>query len=199
MSVENLNWADLSACVAQRWSPGIGDPNLTGWLTVAAYLACAGLAFGVRRRAQLAGRERAFWAMIAGLMVFLAINKQLDLQSALTATGRCVAQLQGWYAERRNFQRHFIQALLLGTLILLAIGLYLMRKHLRRNGLAVAGITVVAAFVAVRAVSFHHFDLLISQSFMDLRFNFIFEIAGLVLISLNAVTLMNGPARPAVP
>jgi len=34
-------------------------------------------------------------------MGFLAVNKQLDLQSFLTALGRCDARLQGWYETRR--------------------------------------------------------------------------------------------------
>jgi len=54
------------------------------------------------------------WALLALLMAFLAINKELDLQSAFTVAGRCLAKAQGWYEERRDFQRHFIFALIAG-------------------------------------------------------------------------------------
>lgn len=192
---ENLNWTEVQTCTAQRWSPVIGDPNVTGWLTVAAYLTCALLAVAVAGRAG-AGRQRRFWMLTALAMAFLAVNKQLDLQSALTAVGRCVAQMQGWYGARRGFQLHFIEGLLVALTAILALGLYRMRHDLRRNGLALLGLAVVAGFVAVRAVGFHHIDALINTRVLSLRFNFIFEVSGLVLIALNAVALLRRAGRP---
>jgi hypothetical protein len=38
----------------------------------------------------------------------LGVNKQLDLQSALTEAGRVVANIQGWYAQRALVQLAFI-------------------------------------------------------------------------------------------
>lgn len=196
--LHNLQLTQIFACAGARWSPKIGDPNLTGWATVAAYLACAALSVAVLRRVELNGRARGFWFLLSCVMVFLAINKQLDLQSALTATGRCIAQLQGWYGERRGFQKHFIMALLAIFAALLLLGLYLLRHELRANGLALLGLIVVAAYVAVRAVGFHHFDALINERLLDLRFNFIFEVSGLVLVSLNALVLLyRSPRRQA--
>jgi hypothetical protein len=187
---EGVDMAGLLACVSRRWSPAIGDPNLAGWLTVLDYGLCAVLAGAVLRQAAQEGRERRFWLVLCGLMLFFAVNKQLDLQSALTAAGRCVARAQGWYEDRRGFQRHFIEALLAATALCFALGLYLMRKNLRRNGLAILGLTIVAGFVATRAVGFHHFDALINKRFFDVRVNFIFENSGLILIAVNGLTLM---------
>lgn len=188
--MQSYSWAELSACVSGRWSPRIGDPNLTGWLTVGSYFVTAMLAFAVWRRAAGSRPERLFWLFIFAMMLFLGVNKQLDLQSALTATGRCIAQFQGWYAERRAFQRHFIEVLLTCALAVLLLGPWLMRRHLRRNGLALVGLAIVAAFVAVRAVGFHHFDALIDQKLMTVTVNFLFENSGLLLIALNAGWLL---------
>lgn len=47
------------------------------------------------------GREQKLWLLIALMFIFLGINKQLDLQSALTEAGRILAIKQGWYAARR--------------------------------------------------------------------------------------------------
>jgi hypothetical protein len=190
--LEGLSWTEVVACAGKRWHAHIGDPNATGWITVAAYATCALLAVLVVLRAK-PGRTRKFWVMMVVLMAFLAVNKELDLQSALTAVGRCVSQLQGWYAERRPFQREFILALLAATGAGFALGLYLMRHDLARNGLAILGLTVVAGFVAVRAVGFHHFDSLINTRVVDVRFNFIFEVSGLILIALNALFLLRRP------
>ena len=37
--------------------------------------------------------------MLFVVLMFLTINKQLDLQSALTALARCMAKVQGWDAD----------------------------------------------------------------------------------------------------
>ena len=53
-------------------------------------------------------RPSRFWLVLAGLMVALGINKQLDLQSLATQIGRDV--IRGWnlYQERRELQLGFI-------------------------------------------------------------------------------------------
>ncbi|MDB5657901.1 MAG: isopropylmalate isomerase large subunit [Cypionkella sp.] len=58
-------------------------------------------------------------------MLILAVNKQLDLQSALAATGRCIAQFQGWYRARRDVQHHVIEVLL----VAIVAGLRLVRRN----------------------------------------------------------------------
>jgi hypothetical protein len=185
----------LQACTFARWSPTIGDPTPAGWLTVGAYALCALLALLVlRRRCGGSARAQAFWLFLCLAMAFLAVNKQLDLQSLLTATGRCISRQQGWYEDRRAFQRVFIEALLGLIVLMLAASLYWMRRDLRRNGLALLGLVAVAGFVAVRAVGFHHFDEVINLRVRDIRFNVIFELAGLVMIAVNALVLLWRPA-----
>ncbi|MFV0386742.1 hypothetical protein [Paracoccus sp. (in: a-proteobacteria)] len=178
----------LLSCVSQSWTPVIGDPNLTGWLTVLAYLLCFILAVQVCLR--LPRQGRGFWALIAVLMLCLAVNKQLDLQSALTAAGRCLAKAQGWYAERRAVQATFILGLLSVAAAGLLAGLWMLRRSMRQNGLALAGLTILSAFVMIRAVGFHHFDALIGIRHFGVSVNYAFENAGLLLIALNAMAIL---------
>jgi hypothetical protein len=152
------------------------------------------LGFMVLMRAR-GGRERTFWGLVALIMLSLCVNKQLDLQSMLTAAGRCLSQLQGWYDERRVFQREFIVGLVIVAGLFLGLVLWLMRGGLLRNGLALLGIALVTAFVAVRAVGFHHFDVLINSRLLDVRFNVLFELSGLVLIAINAIALLGTKAK----
>ena len=180
----------IAACVDDRWSPQIGDPTVAGWVTVVAYAVCAVLGFMVLLRAQ-DSRERIFWGLVTLAMLFLGVNKQLDLQSMLTAAGRCLSQIQGWYEERQVFQRNFIIGLLVAAGLFLALVLWLMRGCLRRNGLAVLGLAFVTAFVAVRAVGFHHFDVLIDSRMLGTRFNVLFELSGLVALAVNAMALLS--------
>lgn len=184
----DVNLSAIAACVGDQWSPQIGDPTVAGWVTVVAYVVCAVLSFVTLMRVQ-DSRERIFWGLVVLAMLFLGVNKQLDLQSMLTAAGRCLSQIQGWYEKRRAFQLNFIIGLLVLAVLLLTLAVWLMRGRLRRNGVAVLGLAFVAAFVSVRAVGFHHVDILIGSRFLDIRYNVLFELSGLVLIAANAITL----------
>ena len=184
----------LVSCALKRWSPGIGDPTVTGWMTVVVHALTACLAVAVVMRAPFplvsGRRERRFWAMIAVTLAFLAVNKQLDLQSFCTAVGRCLAKAQGWYEERRSFQRDVFLMLLACGLVGLAALSVLMRGTLARNGLAVLGLCVLTGFVVVRAVGFHHMDGLIRQTVLSVRVNAVFEIGGALLVAVAALLLL---------
>ncbi|MTH76708.1 hypothetical protein [Paracoccus aestuariivivens] len=191
------SFSDLRRCVAGEWSPRIGDPNIGAWVTVLFYVTCFVLAVMVLRRLPR-GTSVSLWALIAPLMAFLAVNKQLDLQTALTATGRCLSHMQGWYDYRHFVQLGFIAALILLVVMAMMIGLRLLRGQLLSNGLALLGLAILCGFVLVRAVGFHHVDRLISMDLASIRFNFLFENTGLVMIAVNAIFLLrrgNAPRR----
>lgn len=178
-------------CAFTQWSPGLGDNHWMGWLTVAVYLAAA-LAAGLAAR-RLAGaggadgRERRFWIFAAGLMLALALNKQLDLQSLLTMIARCHAHLSGWYEVRRLVQEGFILAVALGGLAALGLLAFLLRGILGRVWLALAGLGFVCAFVVIRAASFHHVDLALGRTLGGVRLNWLLELPGPVLVALVAL------------
>jgi hypothetical protein len=48
------------------------------------------------------------WRSIALAFLVLGLNKQLDLQTALTEAGRVLANVQGWYDQRQIVQVAFI-------------------------------------------------------------------------------------------
>ncbi len=197
----------VQSCALDRWSPVIGDPTLMGWTTVAVYVLTAILALGVAARAPFPEsslqRERFFWAGLGLVLVALAVNKQLDLQSYLTAIGRCVAKLQGWYQSRRMVQAAFILALVATMAIGAVILRGMMRKTTVGSRLAVVGLLMVLTFVAVRAVGFHHVDALINVKVLHLRMNWVFELIGPIVIAaagfwLLAVTSRAHPDDPVM-
>jgi len=183
--------AQTLVCANDEWSPGIGDPNIMGWVTVATYAVCALAALLLWIRNSFHGpearRERVFWGVVCVLTAFLAVNKQLDLQTLMTAIGRCHAKINGWYETRQVVQRDFIRALALGALMFALSAAYFLRASLRRNILAVVGLALVLGFVVIRAVGFHDVDKLISTDVMSIRVNWILELSGLALILLNAL------------
>ena len=176
-------------CAFAQWSPGLGDNHPMGWVTVLVYLLAAVASIRAARALPGAGadrRERLFWAISAGLMLFLAVNKQLDLQSLMTMIGRCNSQLEGWYDARRMVQTLFIEAVAAGGVLTLALLTLLLRGILGRVWLALLGLGFVCLFVLIRAASFHHVDLLISSEVMGFKINWLLELPGPILVSLVA-------------
>ena len=180
---------EIAACIDERWRPVIGDPTIVGWATVAAYALAAVLALALTVSPK--GRsERWFWCVLFILLSFLAINKQLDLQTLLTVTARCMAQIDGWYAQRRSIQVYFIIGVIVIAFAFALVLFIALRRNLGRVWMAALGFTLLLAFVAIRAAGFHHMDLLISTSILGVKLNWVMELTGIVLITLNAITLL---------
>lgn len=178
------------SCALQRWQPGIGDPTPAGWITVAAYACAAALALvvagGLRPR-PTQRTERWFWLGAALFLAALAVNKQLDLQSFLTAVGRCVAKAQGWYDARRGVQRDAVLAMIAAAAIAGGLIAWRLAPTLARTGPALFGLVAITAFVLARAVGFHHVDALIGMRVSGLRLNWVFEIGGIAIFTLGAL------------
>ena len=177
-------------CAFTQWHPGLGDNNVMGWLTVVVYfLAAVGsarVALGLAGQAGLARRERGFWWIAAAVMLFLAVNKQLDLQTLFTLIGRCNAQLSGWYDIRRIVQRDFILGIAGVGIVALGGLAFLLRGILSRIWPALLGLMFVCLFVVVRAASFHHMDALLGTWVMGIKMNWILELPGPILVALVA-------------
>lgn len=173
------------------WSPGIGDPTLGGWVTVMLYVVAAWACHQVlqsdrRHQLVLSANERFIWRLLVAGMVALGVNKQLDLQSALTELARLYAHEQGWYGNRRQFQQAFIAAVpILGLTVLAALSVLIWHAPAQTLWTC-AGAAGLVVFVAIRATSFHHVDEMLGWRFAGLRANWIVEMGSLVVITLGA-------------
>jgi hypothetical protein len=170
------------------WSPGIGDPTFGGWLTVLLYTAAAASVWVLLKQVDFTRGEREQWVwrgMLVGL-ILLGINKQLDLQSALTELGRIIARHQGWYHNRAQFQEAFIAGTGILGLTLLAALVSLAWGAPVATLSALAGGFVLLVFVMARAVSFHHIDRLLSLDLGGVKYNWIMEMGALVWILASA-------------
>ena len=180
--------SELAACVKTSWSPRIGDPSNIGWFTVGAYVTAAVLAFLVFKSQK--DRQRIFWSMLCVVLFALSINKQLDLQTAITAAGRCLALAQKWYDDRQTVQLVFIVFIATASIVFSGIMVVTMRHSFSENWLALLGLAFLCTFIAVRAASFHHFDLFISSEITYVRINWIMELSGIAMIATNAVLVL---------
>lgn len=173
------------------WSPGIGDPTLGGWITVALYAlavwACHQVLQSERqRRLRLSSNERTVWRLIMVGMIALGVNKQLDLQSALTEMARLHAHEHGWYGNRRQFQQAFIASVpILGLTVLAALTVLVWNAPMPTLW-ACAGAAGLIVFVAIRATSFHHVDEMLGWHLAGLRINWIIEMGSIWVICIGA-------------
>lgn len=176
----------MAATYTGRWELGIGDPTAIGWATVAAYALATWVCYRCKRDAPEA-LSRRFWLGMALTMALLGINKQLDLQTWFTQTGRDFALEYGWYERRRMVQIFFIVWLALAGLVL-HLRLWRWLKALDRYArLAAMGLVLLGFFVVVRAVSFHHIDKLLGFKMENVSMNAFLELGGIGVVVWAAV------------
>jgi hypothetical protein len=172
-----------------RWHAGIGDPTVVGWVTVVAYAVICFMCFLCKKYSTgdyYSKQEARFWLILTIILAFLCINKQLDLQSLLTQTGRDLANSEGWYENRRIVQAGFIASLIIiatGTLLWLLLSVRELCKEIKWAAL---GIVTLFAFVIIRAASFHNMDAWIHARWLGAQMNWIMELGGIALIGVPA-------------
>jgi len=173
-----------------------GDPTAAGWAITGLYAAAACGAFAAVWRARAAflrGDDRAwnafvFWLLTGAAMVFLGVNKQLDLQLFLLFEGKRMATSQGWYPIRRVVQFAFVAAVGLGCVV----GVVALRGMAGRVGqgawMAVVGLAVLTGFIIVRATSpFHSLDDVLMRGWHGLSLVVVLEASGAAFVMLGAL------------
>jgi hypothetical protein len=150
----------------------MGDPTPLGWMITIAYGATAICCWRAarltpntpRRGSHASGRATQpaiarLWTALAAVLVLLGLNKQLDLQTILTAVVRDAAKQQGWYADRRPVQIAAVVGSLVLVVVVGALVARALRGELRRLWPAVAGVAVLGAYAAMRTTSLHELDV----------------------------------------
>ncbi len=164
----------------------VGDPTLIGWLTVVVYVIAALCAVRQYRKHRKLGVDARFWLVLVFLLVFLGINKQLDLQTWFTETMKENALAEGWYQYRSYYQFLFVIAAGFGiALILLTLRLYLVNSW-HRFKLTWLGLVLLNGFIVIRMASFYHVDLFINQHVMGVKLNALLELSALFLVILGS-------------
>jgi len=184
-SSSNKEIALVSLVHEFNWTPGIGDPTIGGWLTLVLYF-LAVLSTWKTGSSIWGRREVSLWRAITLLFVALGINKQLDLQTALTELGRVIAFNQGWYEQRQTVQVWFIVGVAVMCLILAVLLLLLAYDAPFPTWVALLGVVVVLAFVLIRAASFHHIDRFIGERILGLKWNWVLEMGGISIVLLGS-------------
>jgi hypothetical protein len=155
------------------------------WLIVAGYFVGAAAAFWASRSARK--RDRRFWIWTALLLIFLGLNKELDLQTLMTVEGRTLAHQSGWYEQRRIVQGVFLLVMgIAGVVTIVALVRWLRKSPLQVKTAAI-GIVLLFIFVLIRAGSFHHIDHWVTINVAGMRSGWWLELAGTAVICLSAL------------
>lgn len=180
----------MATTVNGRWQPGIGDPSIMGWVTTLSYFAagllCLRRAWICHKNPALRRKPRLFWMVLGVLMLALCVNKQLDLQTWLTQTGRDWSKAGGWYEERRALQSLFIWALAGGGVATVLFALWFIRGARLHYYLGLLGLGFTLCFVFVRAASIHHVDRFIGLDILGIRMNWVLELGGIIVVAMAA-------------
>lgn len=161
-----------------------------GWLTVVAYGLAALTVFAAARRGKpalgVASGSRSMWLLVGTLLSLLCLNKQLDLQSLLTDVGRVFAWQQGWYENRREYQKLFIIGVLAVSASTSVTIFVIYRQFWLKHFLLAIGLAFLLTFIVVRAISFHHFDQILKSSIGGVKMNWFLELSGIGLVWVSA-------------
>jgi hypothetical protein len=177
------------------WSVRAGDPDVMSWTIFTGYVVVSSLCLYagiVRRRIEFrseAQSEPVMWFLVSLFLFLLAVNKQLDLQVLMTASGRALAHMQGWYSVRRKVQMVFFSVFAISGVWLLWFGLRRFRIYLRENILLCAGLGLIATFILISAA----YDTNVWRIPESLRFfsgarmKNIVEFGGILLVGVSAL------------
>jgi len=149
--------------VRYGWSPRILDPSLPHWLLTLTFLVGAVSSIAAQRRARAHGDSEPgrFWMLLGIGYLLLAIDRQLDIDEVLQATGRiAISSLQA-YGGRRE-----IQVVVLAVCSLFGlIGMWFVRRQLRRASgrpwLGLIGFSIPATVFLLHTLSLHQVDQLL--------------------------------------
>ncbi|MFP4436020.1 MAG: NUDIX domain-containing protein [Chloroflexaceae bacterium] len=185
------------------WELLVNDATVIGWLTVGAYFGAAGLCGLLALRIDRLffyyrfQRHRVIWWGFALLLLLLGLNKQFDIQTAITRFGRELAYVQGWYNVRRLYQIWFVAGVA-GVGFVALIGLtWVLRQVLRLYWLTLLGFVALLTFILIRAASFHYVDKALALDLAGFKANWALELGGIGLIILSVLLNLAWARRAA--
>lgn len=176
-------------CMLQNWSLTLNDVGALAWAVTGTYALAGVFCLGVAPlRWRL--REGWFWLLLGLFLLFLAANKQLDLQTGLIQFGKCVAISNNWYEARGEVQFAVVAGL---VILALVIGLRMFLKSIlggAKTLMAVIGFLAVASFFVLRAAAINKVDLSLDASVMGVPVLLTLELVGAALIFINACVML---------
>jgi hypothetical protein len=170
------------------WKSYRGDYSFSGWMVTFFYvLCCFILLFVFFKTSFTSGTDKTFWILIFGIILFLSINKQLDLQMLITDIARTTAKEYHLYETRKLFQIKiisFFTSLGFGAIALL---IFFLRKSHKSVFVALGGITAIFLFLFFRLISFHKIEAILREHIGFFTLFDCFELVGIFLVIFSCI------------
>ncbi len=174
------------------WPRDRGDPTVIGWgITVCYFLAgmrcfyCTGH-LDFRRVLPINQMFAWFWYLMAVALVFLGINKQLDVQMLLADIGRAYTKYHGWYGQRAPVQNRVLAlGACLGLACVQAVA-HRIKGAPKSLWFALWGLLLLGANVLVHLVSQHDIEHVLAFSVAGLSVGSALEILAIFWIAASA-------------
>ncbi len=170
------------------WKTDKGDYSFSGWLITCLYL-CSFimLLFLIGKSTGVSFRDKVFWYSVCGIILFLSINKQLDIQMLITDIARTAAKEYQVYAVRKPFQIRIISFFTSMGISLFILLMILLRSCHRSVFLAIGGVFCLFSFLCLRLVSHHKVEAIFSRSVGVFTLFECLELLGILMVCCAAV------------
>jgi hypothetical protein len=181
------------------WRPGIGDPTFVGWMIFSLYAISGSFSIraGIYEIKQRNRGQPQCWFFVAGFLLLLAINKQLDLQTLFLQVGRRLAEREGWYADRRKVQLAFVLLLAAAMCYGLLRVSTMADRFFKNHRLVSVGLISLVIYILLRAALFDHVDAALGLNVGDAAWMQIFELFGVFCCLIAASRCV--PKTPKMP
>lgn len=170
------------------WKTYRGDYSLSGWIITFFYaVCCLSLIIFFLRTSFVTLLDQLFWFGIFGVIVFVSINKQLDLQMLITDVMRTALKEYQLYETRKPFQIRIISLFATLGVGTISFVMYLFRKSHKSMFVALGGIGTIFSFLVLRLISYHKIEALLVQNVGIFTVFDCFEIVGIWMVILSLI------------
>jgi len=172
------------------WRPHLGDNDWLGWITVIGYLIAfiLNLIVAIKVNQTPEKNTRWFWYLTCFILLFLGINKQLDVQTLLIETGKKTAWVLGFYEQRRIFQKGFMLGIGVTMFTVLILTGKTLKTDWQKSKLTLLGLLFLIGFVLLRGATFNR---IFYSGYLFPHYQWILEIIGIILIIVSSFINLN--------
>ncbi len=172
--------------ILREWLSRCWDTTFWGWLITVSYsLAIFASLYYLKRINRTIDQEKhLLWKYIAGFLIIMGINKQLDFQILLTIIMKMVSHAYDWFEYRRLVQAYFAKGIILIVCFVGISLLYRTRHVLKKSMGELAGCAILLGFGLIRTSSINHIE-----KAMVLEHNKISHIHAIELVGIAVILI----------
>jgi hypothetical protein len=167
-----------------------GDLSPLGWAVATAYVIgaafCARAGLVTQQHGRCDSDKHPPWWGLAGVLLFLGINKGLNLQTWLIGLGRAASRTEGWSRYERTVKVVFVVLFTLATLAVVVACLTKWGWFFKQQRAVSAGVALLFVFVVVRAATINKVDELLHVNLYDNSWGWILELLATACFAWSA-------------